>query len=150
MRFSAKSRYAIRAVIDLALHRDQEPISVRAVAERQEISADYLEQIVRRLRQHGLLKSARGPSGGFSLARPPEEITVAEVLRALEETVTTAPCLAEDRHNHARCPRQPHCAARLLWETVEQDIEELLGRTTIADIVSRARAELPEAPEGEQ
>lgn len=139
MRFSAKGRYGVRAMIDLALHQSGRPISARAVAERQEISADFLEQIFRQLRRKKLVHSTRGPRGGFVLARPAGEINVLDILSALDESFIVAPCLEQHgRREGQSCAREQTCSARLLWESVEAGIQDVLARTTLADIVSRS------------
>jgi Rrf2 family iron-sulfur cluster assembly transcriptional regulator len=146
MRFSAKSRYGIRAMIDLAIYGNEGPVSARAVAERQDFSADYLEQIFRQLRRGGLVTSRRGPRGGFRLARSAESISVRDVMVCLEETINTAPCLDRTGHDGTNCPRSSACAARLLWESMERSINEMLEGTSIADIVSQARSRNADRP----
>ena len=148
MRFSAKGRYGVRAMIDLALHQTGQPISARSIAERQEFSADYLEQIFRHLRRSGLVQSTRGPRGGFVLKRDPASISILDILTALEEPFVVAPCLERHkRQEDQACPREAACAARLLWESVEADIQETLARTTLAQVVDRAHGHKSAQPD---
>ncbi|MFH0910219.1 MAG: Rrf2 family transcriptional regulator [Planctomycetota bacterium] len=146
MRFSTKGRYGIRAMIDLALHEAGRPVSTRSIAERQEFSADYLEQIFRDLRKKGLVRSVRGPRGGFVLARGLDKITVWDIIEALEETMSPAPCAAEDEGQGSPCPRIAYCTATALWNKIGRELHELLAKTTLEDIVLEARKTLKTSP----
>lgn len=146
MRFSAKGRYGVRAMIDLALHQSDKPVSARAIASRQEFSADYLEQIFRQLRRQELVRSVRGPTGGFLLAQPPTAITVFDILTALDEHIAIAPCLEGRTPGDDCCPRRTFCAAHMLWNKLGRDIEALLRNTTLEDIVAEARQQQPSRP----
>ncbi len=133
MRISTKGRYAIRLMIDLAEHDDGSLISLRDVAERQGISAKYLEQIVGLLSKAGLLRSGRGPQGGYRLARAPEEYTMGEILRLTEGNLAPVSCL-EDREN--QCERCNECATLDFWTGLYAAINQYIDRFTLADLVS--------------
>ncbi len=141
MRFSARGRYGIRAMIDIALQGREGPVSARAIAERQEFSPDYLEQILRQLRRRGLVRSTRGPKGGYLLARPAEAISVWDIIQALDEPVHLAPCFARGGHDPA-CPRVDYCAAHLLWAKVGESLRAVFVNATLADIVAEARCQV--------
>ena len=133
MRISTKGRYAIRLMIDLAEHDDGSLISLRDVAERQGISAKYLEQIVGLLSKAGLLRSGRGPQGGYRLARAPEEYTMGEILRLTEGNLAPVSCL-EDREN--QCERCNECATLDFWTGLYAAINQYIDWFTLADLVS--------------
>lgn len=145
MKFSAKGRYGIRAMIDLALHASTEPVSAKTIAERQDFSADYLEQIFRLLRKNKLVKSVRGPTGGFILACDPKEISVWDILIALEEKFQIAPCinsLDESCKHENNCKREDFCAANLMWQKIGVEFKNILQATTLHDIVSQSKEKL--------
>lgn len=135
MRFSAKEEYALRALVELADHHGQGPISLSRVSEAQNISLAYLEQIVGPLRERGVLESTRGAYGGYTLGRSPARITVGEVLRALEGAIVPIPCVSPE----GSCPRTERCATRLVWERVRQSLVETLDSMTLADLVDQGR-----------
>ncbi|HEM60708.1 MAG TPA: Rrf2 family transcriptional regulator [Chloroflexi bacterium] len=137
MRLSTKGRYALRAVVDLALHADRDPVSRKEIAERQDISPHYMEQLFAKLRDAGLIEAIRGPGGGYLLARPPEQITVGEVVRAVEEILTPVPCLDPDCD--LDCERAPTCPTRRIWQQLGQRASEYLDSLTIADLCEDAR-----------
>ncbi len=95
MRLSTKGRYGVRAMVALALHYGEGPVSVNSISKEEGISPDYIEQLFIKLRRKGLIKSRRGPEGGFLLARPPSQIRVGDIIRGIEEPITLAPCVEE-------------------------------------------------------
>ena len=138
MKISTKGRYALRMMVDLAVYgREQEYISLRDVAVRQNVSMKYLEQIVSVLVKAGYLKSVRGPAGGYRLARPAEELTVGEVLRVTEGDLHLVPCL-KDCPN--QCPRQDSCAALPVWGGLREVILEYVDGITLADVVVQTKS----------
>ena len=139
MRFSTKGRYAVRALMDLAMFYDRGPVNLHSIAERQDVSSDYLEQILRKLRDAGLVRSMRGPRGGFLLARRPENITIWDVIVALGEAAAPAPCALEDENLSTDCKRSQHCAARLMWVDLAKHIEAFLRDRTLHDLCEEAR-----------
>ncbi len=109
MKLSTKGRYGLRALIDLALYGEKEAVSIQSISARQMISDSYLEQLVRKLKKAGLVTSVRGAQGGYRLAKPAQEISVGDVLRALEGSIEAVSCGDE---NNANCLGQDLCVAR--------------------------------------
>ena len=138
MRLSTKGRYGMRAMLDLAMHPDQEPISVKSIAERQNISIHYLEQMFHKLRKAGLVKSVRGVKGGYSLAKRPEDIRASDIMIALGESLSPVKCVDGDIED-AECERAEHCVTRTLWINLKDKINEVLGTTTLEDLRGEAR-----------
>lgn len=132
MRLSTKGQYGLRAVLDLADRYGQGPVPLNTVAEREEISEHYLEQLMSQLRKAGIVTSMRGAQGGYQLSRSPEEITVAEVIDVLEGPMVPVDCLAPD----GGCRRSSVCAAQSLWKRLAEAMNEVLGSTTLADLVA--------------
>jgi len=139
MRFSTRGRYAVRALLDLAMFYDRGPINLQNISERQDISSDYLEQILRRLRDRGLVRSVRGPRGGFLLARPPEQITIWDVITALGEPTDPVPCVSANGQPRRKCARATHCAAHLMWHDLSRHIEGFLRGRTLRELCDKAR-----------
>ena len=117
---------------ELAARYGQGPVPLGEVATAQGISRDYLEQIVPALRKAGLLKSTRGAHGGYQLVRPPEAITVGQVLQALDGDILPLRCLSEEEEQ--RCDRTPSCAVRTVWQTVHHRVLDALNSMTLADL----------------
>jgi Rrf2 family protein len=135
MKLSTKSRYGTRLLLDMAQHYDQGPIQLGDIAKRQEISLKYLEQIIIPLKKAHFIETVRGPKGGHILARPPAEITLAEIVSLLEESVSLVKCT-----EHAEiCQRAETCPTRLIWKEVAQAMFGLLKSITLADLVEKAR-----------
>jgi len=135
MKLSTRTRYGIRAIIELAQYEGQRPLQLRTIAERQDISVKYLEQLMGVLRSAGIVRSVRGSKGGYALARSPEQIKLSEVFHCLEGPVTTTECVEDEDY----CKRSADCAARELWVEVENAINHVLEAITLADMVQRAR-----------
>lgn len=140
MKLSTRTRYGMRAIIELAQHEEKRPLQLKAIADRQEISVKYLEQLMSLLRSSGFVRSVRGSKGGYILARPAAEIKLSEVFRCLEGPVTTTECVADEDC----CKRASDCVARELWSEVEAAIQNVLNAQTLADIVKKAKAHLSE------
>ena len=136
MRLSTRGRYAARAMYDLALHRDQSPIPLRSISARQEISDKYLEQLFLKLRRKGLVRSIRGPGGGYCLGRDASEITVGDILRVVEGPVT--PVFCTDDSPGKRCKRSLECEMRLFWQKLGEKILECLDSVTLEDLCKRS------------
>jgi Rrf2 family cysteine metabolism transcriptional repressor len=136
MKLSTRTRYGIRAIVELAQHEGKRPLQLKAIAERQDISVKYLEQLMSLLRSGGFVRSVRGSKGGYVLARPPEQVRLDQVFRCLEGPVTTAECT----ENQDYCERSADCAAREVWMKVEEAILRVLSSITLADMVSRTQA----------
>jgi len=134
MKLSTRTRYAVRAIIELAQHDSNQPLQLKIIAQRQEISVKYLEQLMAVLRSAGFVRSIRGSKGGYILAKAPNQIRMNEVLHRLEGTVTTVECVEDE----ATCSRSADCAARYLWMQVEKAIEHVLESMTLQDLVDKA------------
>jgi Rrf2 family transcriptional regulator, cysteine metabolism repressor len=135
MKVSTRTRYGIRAVVELARQEGQNPLQLRVIGEREEISVKYLEQLMAVLKAAGLVRSVRGAKGGYVLARPADQIKMDEVYRCLEGPVVTVECIEDPE----ACKRVVDCAARDLWINVEKAIHEVLESTTLADIATKAQ-----------
>jgi Rrf2 family cysteine metabolism transcriptional repressor len=134
MRISAKGEYAIKAVLDLTLHQGGGLTPIQEIAERQRIPQRYLEQVLLALKRAGLLTSKRGAAGGYHLTRPPEEITVGEVLRAVEGADAPFEAVGRDgRSGHARVE---------LWGAIAEAVSGVVDRLTFGDLATRARERL--------
>ncbi len=135
MKLSTRTRYGMRAAIELAQHEGKRPLQLKVIAERQGISVKYLEQLMSLLRSAGFVRSVRGSKGGYILARPAEQINVHEIFRCLEGAVSTAECTEDMDY----CERAADCAAREIWLRVEEAIRNVLGSLTLADVVHQAK-----------
>ncbi|MBI2969534.1 MAG: Fe-S cluster assembly transcriptional regulator IscR [Gammaproteobacteria bacterium] len=132
MRLTTKGRYAVTAMLDLALHRDQGPVNLADISVRQGISLSYLEQLFARLRRHGLVASARGPGGGYLLGRGTAEISIANVIDAVDESVDATRCGGQKN-----CQAHELCLTHDLWEELSQQITGFLSGVTLAELVER-------------
>lgn len=137
MLISTKGRYALRVMIDLAEHQSDEFISLRGIAQRQEISEKYLESIIRMLVKARVLESLRGKGGGYRLRKAPEEYTVGSILRLTEESLAPVSCLEQ---NTEACPRAGHCRTLSLWQGLDKAIHDYLESVTIADLMEHGTA----------
>ena len=137
MKLSTRTRYAVRAIVELAQNDNNRPLQLKIIAQRQEISVKYLEQLMAILRSGGFVRSIRGSKGGYVLAKAPNQIKLNEVLHRLEGTVTTVECV----ENEDYCSRSADCASRYLWVQVEQAIEKVLEAITLQDLVDKANDE---------
>lgn len=134
MKISTKGRYALRMLIELALHQDESYVSLKEISERQGISKKYLEQIVPMLNKGGILRTNRGNKGGYMLAKSPDECTVGDVLRATEGSLSAVACL---EHEVNDCPRAEICQTLYIWEGLTKTITDYLDSITIQDILDR-------------
>lgn len=131
MRISTKGRYALRLMLDLATHCFGEPVRLKDVARRQDISEKYLEQIISILNKAGYVRSIRGPQGGYLLQRAPGDYTVGMILRLTEGSLAPVEC-AEDE---AVCGRGENCATRMLWEKLNDAINGVVDHVTLEDLL---------------
>ena len=134
MKLSTRGRYGIRAMYDLALHGDDGPQTIRAIAARQDISEAYLEQLFALLKREGLVNSTRGAQGGYMLSRGPEDITVGDVLRAMEGSLGLVECLEEDV-----CDRSCYCASRIVWMKIRDGLTQIVDGITLRDMIEDNR-----------
>ena len=136
MKLSTKARYGMRAMLDLALHKDQSPVSLRDIAARQQLSLPYLEQLIGPLVASGLVRSIRGPKGGVSLAKEPEQIKLTEIFQVLEGSLAPVECVDDPNS----CNRSEFCVTREVWSEVKQAVSAVLGSKTLGDLMERERA----------
>ncbi len=137
MKVSTKGRYALRLMLDLALCEPGVNISLKSIGERQEISIKYLEQIVNILNRGGFLKSVRGPMGGYSLLKNPEEYTVGAILRCIEGSLSPVACLDNEVND---CKRKDICATLYLWEKIEKAINDIVDNMTLKELADRHKS----------
>lgn len=133
MKFSTKSRYGLRAMIELALHYTEDPISVKTIAEKQGISEAYLERLMSTLARRRLAKSIRGAQGGYLLSRDPAKVKVGEVIRALEGDIVPVDCV--NKEDPAECDRFEICVSRIVWGRVQEAVNDTLDSITLQDLV---------------
>lgn len=132
MRFSTRSEYGLRAIIELARHWGQGPVSIHRVADTTGIPYQYLEQLVQRLRRSGIVTSRRGVQGGYILSRAPGQITVGDVLRSVEGKLEPYQCPAVGRY---QCPRQSTCVAKQVWSRVAISVSNVVDHMSIEGIL---------------
>ena len=135
MKLSTKGRYGLRALIDLALYSENETVSIQSIARRQNISDSYLEQLMRKLRSAGLILSVRGAQGGYKLARPANEISVGDVLRALEGSLEAVTCGGEDNS----CQGADLCVTKFVWERINSSIRDTVDSIKLSQLVEESR-----------
>lgn len=131
MKISTKGRYALRVMIDLAMHDNGNFISLKDISNRQEISNKYLEQIIAMLNKAGYLETARGNSGGYKLAKKPEEYIIGDILRATEGDLTPIYCLTEE----GKCTRKENCKTYSFWKGLDHVMNEYVDSKTLADLI---------------
>ena len=137
MKLSTKGRYGLRAMIDLAANSETEAVALNSVAERQHISVGYLEQLMAKLKKAGLIVSTRGALGGYQLSRKPEEISVGDVLRALEGSLKAVegPGLSQEEG----CQDSEFCVTRYVWERMNESITRTVDEMKLSDLVAEAK-----------
>jgi Rrf2 family cysteine metabolism transcriptional repressor len=135
MKLSTRGRYGTRALLDLALHQEEEPVLLKDVAEREQISVRYLEHLITPLVAGGIVRTTRGAKGGVSLARPPEEIRLNEVIQLLEGSVAPVECV----NSPGICSRSKSCVTRDIWGELKQAMDGILKSTTLQDLVERQK-----------
>lgn len=134
MRLTTKGRYAVTAMLDLAIHHDQGPVTLADIAKRQGISLSYLEQLFAQLRKNDLVRSTRGPGGGYRLGRGATAIAVSDVIRAVDESVDATRCGGKEN-----CQGEERCLTHDLWTDLSQQIYEFLSSINLAQLVARRR-----------
>lgn len=133
MKLSTRGRYGTRLLLDLALHHDEEPVLLKNIARRQQISLLYLEHLITPLIAGGVARSTRGPRGGVSLAKPPEEVKLSEIIQLLEGSIAPSECI----NNPGICTRSGFCVARDVWSQLKEAMDGVLESTTLQDLVER-------------
>jgi len=133
MNLSTRSRYGTRMILDLAQHFDEGPVKIGDIAKRQEISVKYLEQLIIPLKKANFIKSIRGPKGGHMLGKPPENITIGEIVNVLEGGINFASCI----ENSDECNRSNHCLTKGIWQEVSQAMQDKLNSITLLNVIER-------------
>ena len=142
MKLSTKGRYGLRAMIDLARYSEDEPVSISSIAARQDISERYLEQLVGLLKKAGLVRSIRGATGGYVLARNVREISVGDVLRALEGSLEPVKCAAF--YSEEGCMASDGCVTKYVWQKINESINETVDHMMLDELVRESRTVNPE------
>ncbi|MCK5624058.1 MAG: Rrf2 family transcriptional regulator, partial [Alphaproteobacteria bacterium] len=135
MRLSTKGRYAVMAMVDLAMHSDGKPMALAAVAERQDISLSYLEQLFAKLKRNALVKSVRGPGGGYMLAHGADGTRISDIILAVDEPIRVTRCDPQSPHGCTKTKMR--CATHDLWSELSNQIHLFLNSVTLADVVNR-------------
>jgi Rrf2 family protein len=147
MKLSTKGRYGVKAMFELALHHDEEePVTIKTIAENQSISEYYLEQLFGSLRKAGLIKSIRGAQGGYVLSRPPSNITVADILNVLEGPIEISECVSDEEMT---CSKVNYCATRLLWVKISDSVNHVINSITLQDMINDYKHIQTDKKEGE-
>lgn len=137
MRLTTKGRFAVTAMIDLALRGEEGPVALAGISERQQISLSYLEQLFGKLRRHRLVDSVRGPGGGYCIARPLAQVTVADIIRAVDEPLDATQCGGREN-----CHDEHRCMTHDLWATLNSKMYEYLASVSLADLVAKQKLKL--------
>lgn len=137
MKLSTKGRYGLRALVDLAVYSETEAVSIQSIANRQSISVSYLEQLMGKLRRAGLVISVRGAMGGYRLARPASEISVGDVLRALEGNLDAVNCPGNE--GEQGCEGADSCVTRYVWKRINDSITQAVDSIRIEQLVEESR-----------
>lgn len=138
MKLSTKGRYGLRALIDLAVHAEEGAVSIQSIAQRQNISESYLEQLARILKKEGILVSVRGAKGGYQLGRPAGQISVGDILRALEGGLDAVTCPANE--GSGSCGEADFCVTRFVWKKINDSITKAVDDIALSDLVEESRA----------
>lgn len=141
MRLTTKGRFAVTAMIDLALRGEEGPVALASVSERQKISLSYLEQLFGKLRRYKLVDSVRGPGGGYCISRPLNQVAVADIIRAVDETLDATQCGGREN-----CHDEHRCMTHDLWSTLNSKMYEYLSSVTLADLVESQKKKMGIAP----
>lgn len=132
MRLTTKGRYAVTAMLDLAYHGEKTPVTLTDIAKRQEISLSYLEQLFSRLRKSGMVEGVRGPGGGYQLSRKTAEISIAEIIAAVDETIDSTRCGGK-----SNCQNEQPCLTHDLWMGLSEQIRQYLDSISLQDVLQR-------------
>ncbi len=137
MRLTTKGRFAVTAMIDLALRGEDGPVALASVSDRQKISLSYLEQLFGKLRRYKLVDSVRGPGGGYCIARPLDQVTVADIIRAVDEQLDATQCGGREN-----CHDEHRCMTHDLWSTLNSKMYDYLSSVSLAELVNRQKLKL--------
>lgn len=140
MRLSTKSRYGLRALFDMAYNSGTLPVQIKDISRRQEISPRYLEQIFQSLKKAGILKSKRGPQGGYYLAKTPEQITIREILEAAEGDTLLVNCLNERKGKKGACHFDASCVTQTIWQEATEKLNDYFSQTTLKSLCEKGQS----------
>jgi len=143
LKLSTKGRYGLRAVLDIALHSEEEAVALSTIAERQSISISYLEQLIAKLKKAGIVSSTRGAKGGYILAKAPSMISVGEILRALEGNLDPVDC-AEIVGGETTCNASDICVTKYVWKRISDSINSAVDNLMLSELVEESKARLKE------
>jgi len=135
MRVTTKGRYGLRAILELANHDGESPVSIKAIAEKENLSPEFLEQIFFRLRKAGLISSTRGPGGGFKMNIPASEMTIAQIFNAVGEDISLAPCTRPQKD--VSCGMEADCIMKKVWEESTDYLQKYFNSITIESILQK-------------
>ena len=133
MKLSTKGRYGVKAMLDLALHNSEGQISLKSIAERQNISENYLEQLFASLRKAEIVKSIRGSQGGYNLAHEPKNISVGDILRALEGSLAPVDCVSDI--DPVKCERSEACVTKVIWEKIRDGVNSVVDSISLENLI---------------
>ena len=136
MKLSTRGRYGTRALLDLAMHHDNEPVALKDIAERQEISLPYLEHLIKPLSAGGILRSVKGPKGGISLAKAPADIKLSDIIQLLEGSTAPVECI----DNPKMCTRSGQCVTRDVWQEMNKAMNGVLENITLQTLMERQQS----------
>src|SRR5580765_8290769 len=139
MKLSLRGEYALRALLVLGLNYDREVVRIQTISQEQNIPKRFLEQILNDLKSAGIVQSRRGVAGGYRLARPPEQITFAAIVRHIEGALAPVSCVSEQFYEKCSCPDESRCAIRSVMKEIREAVVKIAERVTIADLVERSR-----------
>lgn len=139
MRLTTKGRFAVTAMIDLALRQDKGPVTLAGISQRQEISLSYLEQLFGKLRRHEIVESVRGPGGGYNLARKAEDVTVADIIIAVDEPLDATQCGGKENCHSADHKGGARCMTHDLWATLNAKMVDYLDSVSLKDLVDQQK-----------
>lgn len=140
MKLSTKGRYGLKAMYDIACReKPKEPVSLKAIAEKNNLSEQYLEQIFSILKKSGLVKSVRGAQGGYILSRPAEEITVGDIIRVLDGPIAPAVCVLDESD---ACAIEDSCPTKAVWKKIKDSVDDVIDNITLYDMIIEQRINL--------
>ena len=136
MKISTKGRYGLRILLDLAIHQNKGPVNLGDISQRQGISEKYLWQVINLAKASGLISSTRGPKGGYTVAKPADQITILEIITALEGPIILVDCLDKAES----CERNASCVTRDVWAQIERSMKKAMSSITLQDLVEKQEA----------
>jgi Rrf2 family iron-sulfur cluster assembly transcriptional regulator len=146
MRLTTKGRFAVTAMIDLALRQDNGPVTLAGISQRQEISLSYLEQLFGKLRRHEIVESVRGPGGGYNLARKAKDVTVADIIIAVDEPLDATQCGSKGNCHGSDHDNGIHCMTHDLWANLNAKMVDYLDSVSLQDLVNQQKQKAQEKP----